>query len=591
MDFRTDVYLRLQAFHPLMAVETLEEGRVVNYLLESSRNLALREGTLLDVLVWTIRGGLGILEANTLAVKEMWAPKPSTGLNLTGAKAPEAPGVDRLVRLACNGDSEGRSYEGRMVIIIKDCLGLVTKDDQNSVSFRRMLKDCVTNIAQMAANCTIVLIDHTMPTHPHLEEDLVALRWPLPRRDEIERAFMEELDGAIDDSRRTFIEQLLAESDRPWNSTGEMCRVFSEAAQGLKMSEAMHAFLQAINTASDEDAGEDSQSSIVNMDPRHIIKSKKMLIARTGVLEYYDPAGDLTAVGGLDPLKDWLRTRRRGFSDDARDFGLPPPKAVLLVGPPGTGKSVVARTVGAEWGFPVVKLDVGNLMNSLLGSSEKNLRTALATAEAAAPCILWIDEIDKGMGGRGGETDGGTSRRIFATWLNWMSSKTAPVFVVATANDPYALPAEATRVGRFDRKFFVTFPTSDERREIFSVHISKRDRDPEDYDLNELSRVTEGYTGAEIEEIVISALYAAFEDGKDLTTEYMLRAAARIVPISKAQAEKIEPVLRWGRENATMANRREEEVAALPSVPGPSPKKKAGTRATKLGLGKIKKKR
>ena len=283
---------------------------------------------------------------------------------------------------------------------------------------------------------------------------------------------------------------------------------------------------------------------------------KKQIIRKSGLLEYYDTEETMASVGGLDSLKSWLTKRSVVFSDQAREYGLPAPKGVLLLGVQGCGKSLMAKTVSNIWQLPLLRFDVGRLFGSLVGSSEQNVRRAIQVAESVAPVIFWIDEIDKafsGSRGSGGSTDAGTSARVFSTFLTWLSEKQSPVFVIATANDISALPPELLRKGRFDEIFFVDLPLSREREEIFRVHLAKRKMDPATFDLGALSRASEGYSGAEIEEAIISAMFDAFYDKEALSTERVQASLQLTVPLSRTMKEDVDELRKWATSRARLA--------------------------------------
>jgi SpoVK/Ycf46/Vps4 family AAA+-type ATPase len=262
-------------------------------------------------------------------------------------------------------------------------------------------------------------------------------------------------------------------------------------------------------------------------------------------------------VGGLDVLKRWLRLRERAFTREAREYGLPAPKGLGLIGIPGTGKSLVAKMIAGLWRLPLFRLDAGALFGSLIGESEERTRRALRLAEATAPSLLWVDEIDKALAHGG--LDAGTSNRVFASVLTWMQEKTAPVFVVAAANSIATLPPELLRKGRFDEIFFLDLPTPAERREILCVHLLKRNRKPEDFDVDRLARESEGYVGAELEQAVIDAMYVGFGAGRELTTDDVSEALRRQVPLSVSQRETIQALRAWLREG------RAQSASELPS--------------------------
>jgi SpoVK/Ycf46/Vps4 family AAA+-type ATPase len=267
-------------------------------------------------------------------------------------------------------------------------------------------------------------------------------------------------------------------------------------------------------------------------------------------------------VGGLGVLKDWLRLRERAFTQEAHNYGLPAPKGIALIGIPGTGKSLTAKMIGGLWHIPLLRLDVGSLFGSLVGESEERARRALRLAETVAPCILWIDEIEKALAHGG--LDAGTSTRVFGAILTWMQEKTSPVFVVATANDITSLPPELLRRGRFDEIFFLDLPTEEERKEIFAVHLSKRRRIAQDFGLSILAIESEGYVGSEIEQAIIDAMYIGFNDQqREFNTEDIRAALKRQVPLSVSQRENIETLRNWLREGrAQSASFRENQEAS-----------------------------
>jgi len=261
-------------------------------------------------------------------------------------------------------------------------------------------------------------------------------------------------------------------------------------------------------------------------------------------------------VGGLQVLKDWLDKRSVAFTEEARSFGLPAPKGILLLGVQGCGKSLCAKAVSSLWQMPLLRFDIGRVFGSLVGSSEENIRRAISVAESVAPTILWVDEIDKAFAGArsSGGTDGGTTARVFGTFLTWMSEKKSPVFVMSTANDISELPPELLRKGRFDEIFFVDLPATNEREEIFRIHLSKRSRNPESFDARRLAEASKDYSGAEIEEAIISSLFAAFYEKKDLTTDHVLSELSQTVPLAQTMDEQINRLRRWAEGRARNAS-------------------------------------
>ena len=292
-------------------------------------------------------------------------------------------------------------------------------------------------------------------------------------------------------------------------------------------------------------------------DIAHVVHAKKQIVEREGVLEYY-PAGEaLAEVAGLDGLKRWLATRTHivRAPQKAAEFGLEFPKGMLLVGVPGCGKSLCARAVAHEWGLPLLRLDPGALYNKYIGETEKNFRRACETAEKVAPCVLFIDEIEKAFASSGGD-DGGVSQRVFGTFLSWMQERRAPVFTVATANDVHRLPPELLRKGRFDEVFFVDLPDAAGRAEILRVHLRRRNQDPARFDVEQVAAATVDFSGAELEQIVVSGLYAAFANQAPLGTDDLVREAGATRPLAHVMHEKVAALRAWAAERTVPANGR-----------------------------------
>ena len=290
-------------------------------------------------------------------------------------------------------------------------------------------------------------------------------------------------------------------------------------------------------------------------DIRYVIEAKAAIVEKDGLLEYYPVEATLGNIADLRSLKAWLAKRKAVVAQPARaeEFGLSFPRGMLLLGVPGCGKSLCAKAVAAEWQMPLLKLDPSNLYNKYIGESERNFKRAMRTAEQIAPVVLWIDELEKAFASGGGE-DGGVSQRILGSFLTWMQDRTGDVFVVATANDISRLPAEFLRKGRFDEIFFVDLPDAATRGEIFQIHLENRGQTSGSFDLEALSAATSGFSGSEIEEVVVSSLYSAFSDAGAITTESLLKEAGRTVPLSVTRAEYVDELRGWARERARPAN-------------------------------------
>ncbi|MBN2005068.1 MAG: AAA family ATPase [Anaerolineae bacterium] len=316
-----------------------------------------------------------------------------------------------------------------------------------------------------------------------------------------------------------------------------------QAALGLTVAQAQRVFAKAVVR----------DGVLDDRDIDLVTEEKKQIIRESEALEFFSVTETSDDVGGLGALKAWLRLRERAFTKEARDYGLPAPKGIALLGIPGTGKSLTAKMIGGLWRLPLLRMDVGALFGGLVGESEERTRRALHVAETVAPCVVWIDEMEKALAH--GVSDSGASTRVFGTILTWMQEKRAPCFVVATANDISSMPPELLRKGRFDEVFFLDLPNLQEREEIFSVHIRKRNRLPQDYDVSQLAKTAEGYVGAEIEQAIIDAMYLGFNDSREFTMDDILKAMQQLVPLSVSQRESVAALRQWvGEGRAQLAS-------------------------------------
>ena len=405
-----------------------------------------------------------------------------------------------------------------------------------------------TRISQ-DVNKFIILLSPAICIPRELEKDVPLIDMPLPDTDVI----------------RDVLEMVADQYElREDYGDVEFHPALLESALGLTTMEAQRAFSKA--------AVEEKKITL-NEIPM-IINEKEEIIKKGQLLEYFHPEFDFGSVGGMDDLKEWLKKRGKGFGEKARNFGLVAPRGVLLLGVQGCGKSLTAKAIANEWKLPLLRFDLGRVFGGIVGQSEANIRNALKISEALAPCILWIDEIEKGISGVGSSdmTDGGTTSRVFGTLLTWMQEKGKPVFVIATANDISKLPAELLRKGRFDEIFFVDLPSSGERKIIFEIHIRKKERDgkprnPLKFNLDYFSEETQGYTGAEIEEIVNEALYVAFNDGeREVKDADFIEAIKDIVPLSSTMKEEIQDLRKWALVRTRAASSHEPESLAKKSV-------------------------
>jgi len=362
-----------------------------------------------------------------------------------------------------------------------------------------------------------------------LEKEVAVLDFAMPDMAELNQVLSQQLD--LTRNRRI---------------TTETREKLLKAALGLTRDEAEKVYRKAQVTTgrlTEEEVG-------------IVLSEKKQLIRRNGILEYIEEDETIQSVGGLEELKRWLTQRSNAFTERAREYGLPQPKGMLILGVPGCGKSLIAKTTSRLWGLPLLRLDMGRVYDgSMVGRSEANLRNALKTAESISPAILFIDELDKAFAGTAGsaDSDGGTSSRIFGSFLTWMQEKDSPVFVMATANRVERLPGEFLRKGRFDELFFVDLPNAEERKDIFRIHLSKRKRDIPRFDLDQLANVSDGFSGAEIEQALVAAMYDAFAQEREFTQLDIIAAVKATQPLSKTMSEQVTALRDWARQRARPA--------------------------------------
>jgi len=372
---------------------------------------------------------------------------------------------------------------------------------------------------------TLIIAGCRLVLPPELERELTTIEFALPGRE----ALGTVLNGVIESAGLSSLE------------SGQREKVI-DAAGGLTTIEAENAFaLSFVQTRS--------------IEPGVVAREKAQAVKKNGLLEIIEARETLESIGGLDVLKSWLLKRKDAFGQRAKDYGLPSPKGLLVIGIPGTGKSLTAKATASVFGVPLLKLDAGRLFAGLVGQSESNLRSVIQTAEAIAPCCLWIDEMEKGFAGSksSGSTDGGTSARVFGSFISWMQEKTSPVFVVATANDVSQLPPEMLRKGRFDEIMFVDLPNQEERESIWEIQIQKYGREAKEFDLAALAKATEGLTGSEIEQVFVESLFSGFDQSKEPTDFSIAQVLTEFVPLSKLMAEQISGLRTWAKGRAKQA--------------------------------------
>ena len=512
----------IKARFPLLSIGTAEESRVLGEIASVVGNRFLVSPPR-QVYLWSTSNGFA-------ALGQPGNPDTRTPLaGLTAATALTSPSV---------------------VVMLDLHPWLGTNSQAPDTQVVRALKDSVRLFRDGSVPRTLVLISPTPRIPSELEALVTVVDYPLPT----ERQVRDLLDGMI--KRNTESRALTVDV------ADDALERLAKAALGLTAFEAENAFARAM-----VDDGHLSAEDVA------IVQQEKgQIVRKSGVLEMITSTVRLSDVGGLGNLKTWLTKRAGSWLDEAQLYGLPAPKGVLVTGVPGCGKSLTAKAMASAWSLPLVRMDIGRIFGGLVGESEQNMRAALRTAEAVAPCVLWIDEIEKGFAaGASGTGDSGTSARVFGTFLTWMQEKTAAVFVMATANNIGLLPPEFLRKGRFDEIFFIDLPTTIERREIFALHITARLKAGpalgglvvDDALLHPLVQLTEGFSGAEIEQVVISASFDAFDGRRPLTADDLQRAIVNTVPLSVTQAEQIAALRAWADVRAVAASAPQDRAGYL----------------------------
>jgi AAA+ superfamily predicted ATPase len=502
--FAGELDLLVRARYPLVYLLSWEEQRIDAMLTE----LASRHGK--HLLDWSVTRGL----------RRIGGTRGKLGMGVDGV-------ADPLKVLQAIGKLAEPS-----LVVLKDFHPYL--DDPKVV---RGLRELAVDLKQSYS--TLVLLSPVLKIPAELEKEMSVLDVPLPGPAELGELLREIVTVVRENKRATVA------------LTGEEAGRLVRAAQGLTLAEAENAFAKAI--AVDGTLGAD--------DIELVLDEKRQVIRKSGLLEYHATDATLGGVGGLEYLKSWLDRRAAAFGEEARAFGLPEPKGLLMLGVQGCGKSLTAKAIASQWKLPLLRLDMGRIFAGFIGSSEENIRRAIRMAEGVAPVVLWIDEIEKGLSGTGSSdhSDGGTTARVFGALLTWMQEKTAPVFIVATANRIESLPPELLRKGRFDEIFFIDLPSQRERAEIFAIHLARRGRRPDAFDLATLAAASRGFSGAEIEQAVVSALYDAFDRRSELLQTDVERALAETRPLSATMREDIERLREWARTRTRPASPPGEE--------------------------------
>lgn len=529
--FAADVADLLRARFPIIQVFTFEEERAFKAITEVAETLTY------EVHMWSVVHGL--------TAKERADDDRSRLLKDSLGDFKLA--LDQCERMAQDGK--------RRLFVFFDPFPFLSNKPADAI-YRRRLREFAMAIRARGYNVSLVIIAPSLDIPLELEKEVTVIDFPVPDRDQITRFI------------RHFIARMAGNSRVKVEPGEKLVNTLVDASIGLTMAEIENCLAKALV----------HDRAISSDDTRFMFEEKKQIIRKSGILEYIDNHS-LSAddVGGLDVLKRWLEIRSLAFTREARAYGVDTPKGVLLTGIPGCGKSLSAKCTAAAWGLPLVKLDMGKIFSSLVGSSEEHMRSALSTCEAIAPCVMWIDEIEKGLAHSSRTIgDSGVSLRVFGTLLTWMQEKTAPVFLFATANDVGALPPEILRKGRFDEVFFVDLPNDEERRAILEVQIRRRRRDPTQYDLPhlvELSGETQfgpdiRLSGAEIDAWVGEALIESFQRTHqadvpgDLEMADFEAVLKRLVPLAQTRRDQFAQMRGWAADHAVSATKRPAVDAA-----------------------------
>lgn len=443
-------------------------------------------------------------------------------------------------------EEKAKEENSKNIFVFCDAHNYLT--NSSNPIYRRRLRDFAMNVRSRGYRSNCFIIAPYFDICNDLQKEVTLIDFPLPTRDEVKS----QISAFLDSWRNN--QKIKIDVDR------DAQEKYIDAALGLTGLEIENCLSRAL-------------VSHLKLDKDHVrdlLNEKKQIIRKTGILGYIDSDLNLNDVGGLATLKKWLDLRSKCFGETAKAFGVKAPKGLLLTGVPGCGKSLTAKCVSYSWGMPLLRLDMGKIFQGVVGSSESNIRLALKTAEALSPCILWIDEIEKGLSGSsGGSSDGGTATRVFGTLLTWMQEKESPVFVFATANNINNLPSELLRKGRFDEIFFVDFPSTEERQKILEIHLRKLKRDVKQFDLVRLAELSGeakfgkdiALSGAELEAWVGDSLLEAFArqvnnsaDKTDLTMGDFEITINRMVPMGKMRKDDFVKLREWANENAISAS-------------------------------------
>lgn len=492
--------------HALLNVETFEKDRAIASIEEVAQDISRK------IYIWTIARGW--VDKNQVSVCDL---------------KPEAP-VERHLEAIMK-------FPNDVILILNDFGGYLKHETYPTydvvISWLDQLRKIVSSVNQ-----TIIFVGPDFDTPKPLLHDITRIDFDLPDEEQIKERIefvcsgVEKPDGSDFEVNEEIVPQII------------------DACRGMTSQQTTDRVALALRKH--KDLNNDAVQTIVD--------EKAGIIRASELLTYIEPPeGGLNNVGGYDALKQHILLDKPCFTQKARDYGIEFPRGILLVGIPGCGKTLLSVAIASELGLPLIAMDVGNLMNKFVGESEKNMREAIKMMESIAPCVLQLDEVEKGFGGVG-DNDGGSSKRLFGTFLKWLSDRKSPVYAIATANQVQSLPPEFCRKGRFDEIFGLDVPRDTEREEIFRIHLSQRNRNPENYDIVRVASLTFGYTGADIEQIIKLALKISFANNTELSEKHIFKAISEIVPLSKTEATRIDTIREWCKLHAKPANPHTEKI-------------------------------
>ncbi len=502
-DFRANLLDYVLSGHAMLAVLTHEKSRAIEEIVGAA-DLADR-----PVHVWNIATGWEDSEGKA-SIPQQGLPEPDMA-------------IQEITKLPDNS-----------LVILKD-FGVYVRQETcpKADIVCGWLEQIKPHLYSQGKSIIFLGPEFTNPIS--LRHDITHLEFDLPDAEQIEKQV------------RYVCENVQSGNGAKFEANEEMVPEIVDACKGMTQQQIIDRVALALRV----------HKNLTPAAKKLILHEKAGLIRQSGILTYFEPPeGGLDLIGGLDALKQHVRLDKPCFGDDAREFGIEYPKGILLVGLPGCGKTLTTLGIASDFMLPLIRFDVGSIMSKYVGESEAQIREALRLMEAIAPCVVQFDEIEKGFGGVG-DLDGGASQRVFGTVIKWMNDKTSPVYIVATANRVQSLPPEFMRKGRFDEIFFVDLPNEDERAEIIRIHLSKRRRKPDQFDIAAIVKATDGFTGSDVEQAIKMGLKMAFSEDKPLATDHCVRGAESIVPLTKTESTRIEEIRNWCSTRAKPANIKE----------------------------------